>query len=65
MFEGSPLNIQSLAADEDELWIGTMNHGVIRYNKATSSIENYTQDHGLPHKLVYLGLAVTQMSCLD
>ena len=53
MFEGSPLNIQSLAADEDELWIGTMNHGVIRYNKATGSIENYTQDHGLPHKLVY------------
>ena len=53
MFEGSPLNIQSLAVDEDELWIGTMNHGVIRYNKATGSIENYTQDHGLPHKLVY------------
>ena len=53
MFEGSPLNIQSLAVDENELWIGTMNHGVIRYNKATGSIENYTQDHGLPHKLVY------------
>ena len=53
MFEGSPLNIQSLAVDEDELWIGTMNHGVIRYNKATGSIENYTENHGLPHKLVY------------
>ena len=53
MFEGSPLNIQSLAVDEEELWIGTMNHGVIRYNKRTSSIENYTQDHGLPHDLVY------------
>ncbi|HIM10434.1 TPA: tetratricopeptide repeat protein [Candidatus Poribacteria bacterium] len=53
MFEGSPLNIQSLAVDEEELWIGTMNHGVIRYNKTTGSIENYTQDHGLPHNLVY------------
>ena len=51
--EKNPINVRALAVDEQELWIGTLNHGVIRYHKPTAHAETYDTRSGLPHNTVY------------
>ncbi|MCZ6678038.1 MAG: tetratricopeptide repeat protein [Candidatus Poribacteria bacterium] len=51
--ETDPIHVKALDVDEQELWIGTLNHGVIRYNKLTQISEAYNTRNGLPHKTVY------------
>ena len=53
------INVRSLAVDEEELWIGTLNLGVIRYNKQTGIPDLYNTRSallgtggGLPHNQV-------------
>ncbi len=53
MFDRGPINVRALDATEKGVWIGTMNHGLIYYDKLTQATTNYTVSDGLPHKLVY------------
>jgi tetratricopeptide (TPR) repeat protein len=51
MFDGA-INVRTLAVDDAELWIGTLNHGVIRYDTFTRIPENYDTSGGFPHNQV-------------
>ena len=52
--EETPIDVRALAVNEQELWIGTLNHGIIRYNKLTTLIETYDRrSNRLPHNTIY------------
>ena len=51
--EETPIDVRALAADNQELWIGTLNHGVIRYNKTTTFPEIFDIRNGLPDNTIY------------
>ena len=51
--EETPINVRALAADEQELWIGTLNHGIIRYNKGTTFPDIFDTRNGLPDNTIY------------
>ncbi len=51
MFDDT-INVRTLAVDDAELWIGTLNHGAIRYDKRTGLIRNYAARAGFPHNQV-------------
>ena len=51
--EETPIDVRSLAVDNQELWIGTLNHGVIRYNKTTTFPEIFDIRSGLPDNTIY------------
>ena len=53
MFDRGPINVRALEATKEGVWVGTMNHGLIYYDKETQTSMNYTVSDGLPHKLVY------------
>ena len=53
MFERGPINVRAIEATEQGVWVGTMNHGLIYYDKIDQTSINYTVSDGLPHKLVY------------
>ena len=53
MFDRGPINVRALEATDEGVWVGTMNHGLIYYDKETDTTTNYTVSDGLPHKLVY------------
>lgn len=36
-----------------EVWIGTLNQGVVRYNPSTGSYDNYNTLKGLPHNQIF------------
>ena len=46
------INVRALAVDDAELWIGTLNHGMIRYDLLTRFIQNYDARGGFPHNQV-------------
>jgi len=45
-----PLNVKAIAVGEREIWIGTLNSGVLRIDKETGRIRSYTQLEGLPSR---------------
>ena len=47
-----PINVRALAVDDAELWIGTLNHGVIRYDLLTRFLQSYDTSGGFPHNQV-------------
>ena len=49
--ESSPSLIEE-AVEETEVWIGTLNQGVIRYNPLTRSYVNYNTLNGLAHNQI-------------
>ena len=49
--ESSPSLIEE-AVEETEVWIGTLNQGVIRYNPLTRSYVNYNKLNGLAHNQI-------------
>ena len=51
--EETPINVRALAVDEQELWIGTLNHGIIRYNKGTTFPDIFDMRNGLPDNTIY------------
>ena len=51
--EETPIDVRALAADEQELWIGTLNHGIIRYNKGTTFPDIFDMRNGLPDNTIY------------
>ena len=51
--EEKPIDVRALAVDEKELWIGTLNHGIIRYNKQTSFPDIFDIRNGLPDNIIY------------
>ena len=51
--EETPIDVRALAADEQELWIGTLNHGIIRYNKGTTFPDIFDIRNGLPDNTIY------------
>ena len=51
--EETPIDVRALAVDNQELWIGTLNHGVIRYNKTTTFPEIFDIRNGLPDNTIY------------
>lgn len=51
--EEKPIDVRVLAADRDELWIGTLNHGVIRYNKQTTFPDIFDRRNVLPDNTIY------------
>ena len=51
--EETPIDVRALAVDSQELWIGTLNHGLIRYNKATTFPEIFDIRNGLPDNTIY------------
>ena len=50
--ESSPSLIEEAVA-ETEVWIGTLNQGVIRYNPSTRLYVNYNTLNGLPHNQIF------------
>ena len=51
--EETPIDVRALAVDSQELWIGTLNHGLIRYNKTTTFPEIFDIRNGLPDNTIY------------
>ncbi len=45
--------MDELFVEGNELWIGTLNHGVIRYSTKAGSFINYSSLNGLPHNQVF------------
>ena len=39
--------------EASEVWIGTLNQGVVRYNPSTESYDNYNTLNGLPHNQIF------------
>lgn len=50
--ENSPPAIEAVAK-KTEVWIGTLNQGVIRYDPTTESSVNYNTLNGLPHNQIF------------
>ena len=46
-------DVRALAVDERELWIGTLNNGIIKHDKMFGTIEKYQQEEGLPANQIY------------
>ena len=51
--EEKPIDVRALAVDDQEVWIGTLNHGVIRYNKGTTFPDIFDMRNGLPDNTIY------------
>ena len=51
MFD-EPINVRTLAVDDAELWIGTLNHGVIQYDLLSNIPQYYDASEGFPHNQV-------------
>ena len=51
--EEKPIDVRTLAVDKRELWIGTLNHGVIRYSKDTTFPDIFDRRKGLPDNAIY------------
>ena len=51
--EETPIDVRTLAVDAQELWIGTLNHGIIRYNKKTTFPETFDNRNELPDNTIY------------
>ncbi|MFQ6043668.1 MAG: tetratricopeptide repeat protein, partial [Candidatus Poribacteria bacterium] len=49
----SQTDVRALAVNEEELWIGTLNDGVIVYDKVLKTIIEYKQADGLPGNQIY------------
>jgi len=46
-------DVRALAGNEDELWIGTLNDGLIMYDKVLKTVVEYKKADGLPGNQVY------------
>ena len=46
-------NVRALAVNEQELWIGTLNNGIIKYDKVLDTMMPYNQFNGLPSDRIY------------
>ena len=46
------INVRAIAADDADVWIGTLNHGVIRYDLYKLYPEIYDESGGFPHNQV-------------
>jgi len=46
-------NVKALAVNEQELWIGTLNNGIIKYDKLLDTMTPYNQYNGLPSDRIY------------
>ena len=51
--EETPIDVRALAVDDKELWIGTLNYGVIRYNKHTTFPDIFDRRNVLPDNTIY------------
>ena len=46
------VNVRALVVDDAELWVGTLNHGVIQYDLLTGLPQSYDESGGFPHNQV-------------
>jgi len=46
-------DVRALAVNEEKLWIGTLNDGIIMYDKILKTITEYRQADGLPGNEIY------------
>ena len=46
------VNVRAIAVDDAELWVGTLNHGVIQYDLLTGLPQSYDESGGFPHNQV-------------
>ena len=51
--DGSTPPVVQTVAVLSEVWIGTLNQGVIRYNPSTGEFVNYNTLNGLPHNQIF------------
>ncbi|MBC8230680.1 tetratricopeptide repeat protein [bacterium] len=46
-------DVRALAGNEDKLWIGTLNDGLIMYDKVLKTVVEYRKSDGLPGNQIY------------
>ena len=62
-FKESHIEYSCIKHDGNDLWIGTVKSGIIRYSYSTNSIDNYSVKDGLPSNNI-LAIEIDNNNCL-